>query len=353
MWATGAYGYLLDYLLWWVVLASVVAHTWCFFRLVPPRRRGRGALIVGNLLVLCCMLVCTGLVGETYLRFLSTETDAFGITLTSKRWFRIYPRLNSLFFRDDEWARTKPAGTRRIAFVGDSFTYGWGISAQEDRFTDLLQERFAERSPGQVTVMNAAWVGWGTAKEIRASELLIRDYDVDEVVLCYLPNDLDPLLPVSDTFSPTKPPESDLVNTSASFLFDSVYHRVIARRSKSVKGYNDWLRQGFNDPQLWKKHTDQFQTLIDLCRKHDVTLRIVLLPFIRMGGKHFDAQAVQDKLRGFFEEKGVAVVDLLPTLSGYDVSKLVVNSHDPHPNELANKLFAAAIWRAFYAQTRR
>ena len=42
--------------------------------------------------------------------------------------------------------------------------------------------------------------------------------------------------------------------------------------------------------------------------------------------------------------------DLLPVTLTRDPATLVVNSHDAHPNELANRLFADDIWSAFYSR---
>ena len=35
MLTSGAFGYLADYVLWWMLYLSLLVHTWCFFRLFP------------------------------------------------------------------------------------------------------------------------------------------------------------------------------------------------------------------------------------------------------------------------------------------------------------------------------
>lgn len=353
MWATGAYGYLTDYLLWWVIFGSLLAHAWCFFRLWPADRRARLRLFVGNLLVAACMLAFAGTLAESYLRFVSVATDAFGTTLTAKRWFMAYPELNSLLYRDVEWSEQKPSGVRRIAFVGDSFTYGWGINDPMDRFTEIIQARFDENESESVEVMNVAWVGWDSGEELRATRDLIHVYGVDEVVLCHLPNDIESLIPVSDSYDPKMPPKSQLFNTSSSFLLDYLYHRIIARRLPSVRGYCDWIWDGYSDPDVWRQHTRVLHEFVTMCHDDGVTFRVALVPLLRTNGQRFDGAHLHGRLRGFFEQNNVPVVDLLPVIENRDASKLVVNAHDAHPNEEANQLFADAIWHAFYVNTRR
>lgn len=349
MWASGYYGHLLDYLWWWIVPASLILHTWCFFRLFP-KKRIRLRLALGNLLVTACLLSLVGLAGETYLRFLSYETDSFGVTLTSRRWFALFPTLNSLSHRDVEWTRDKAPGVRRIAFVGDSFTYGWGIDDAEDRFTNVLQGRFNRQGGEKVEVMNVAWAAWDTADQLKAIALMINEYDVDEVVLCHLPNDIEKLIEVTDDFDPVRPPQSWLVNTESSFLINHLYYRVFARLDPSVGGYFDWLADGFADEDIWREHQDRLGSIIKLCRDHGVTLRVTLLPFLKTTGEKFQSKEIHRKLAAFFALNGVEIVDLLEVTEGRPPADLVVNAHDHHPNEQAHRLFADALWDAFYAR---
>ena len=44
--------------------------------------------------------------------------------------FHYAAHINNLGFRDRDFARRKAAGPR-IAVLGDSFTYGWGLSAEQ------------------------------------------------------------------------------------------------------------------------------------------------------------------------------------------------------------------------------
>ncbi len=352
MWATGYYGYLSDYLWWWVVPLALMVHTYCFFRITRGATRRRVLrLVAGNLLIGSCLLSTAGLIAETYLRFICVATDGYGATLVCKRWFGlIEPELNSLYCRDPEWAEQKPDGVRRIAFVGDSFTFGWGINHVGDRATDILQRRFDSIVPGRVEVMNVAWGGWDTVEELDAIRRMIAEYDVDEVVLCYLPNDIENVIPKSRQFDPGRPPHSPLLNTQHSFLFDLLYYRIYAPLTmRSVRGYWDGLADGFADPEIWRTHQQQLGDIILACRAHEVRIRVALLPLIKTRGDKWDARAVHEKVASFFATNLVEVVDLLPVIAGRDPSSLAVSGSDWHPNEAANRLFADAVWQAFYA----
>lgn len=346
---SGAFGHLADYILWWAAFASLLVHAWCFFRFFPRQRYRRIGLIGGNLVVFVCIASAAALAGESYFRFFLVQTDSFGVSLPARRWFAIHTRLNSLGCRDEEWTREKPSGVRRIAFVGDSFAYGWGVERVSDRFSDRIQARFDERSTGRVEILNVAKPGWGTGDQIQPIADMISLYGVDEIVLCHVPNDIEKLLPRSAEFNPIRPPDSGFWNLDGSCLVDYLYRRIYLPRVPTVRGYHDWLAAGYEDDQVWSRQSELYRAIVAQCAQRGVKLRVVLLPFLRISGERFHAEAVHARVLRCFAEQTVPVVDLLPALAGQDVGALVVNAGDAHPNARCHQIFADAIWKAFYA----
>lgn len=345
---SGAFGYMADYLLLWLVLFSLIVHSWCFFKFFPWRRRKRTGLVIGNALVLACLLGFAAMAGESYFRFVCVETDTFGVSVPARRWFAVHTKLNSLGCRDVEWTKEKPEGLRRIAFLGDSFTYGWGIERVEDRFTDRLQARFDGLSAGAVEVMNVAKPGWGSRAEFQAMRDMIAQYGVNEVVLCYVPNDIERLLPTWSDFNPIRPPEPRFFNSDSSCLLDYLYRRIVLPRVPAVRNYHDWLAEGYADESIWRLHERQLNDMIQHCKERNVAFRVLILPFLRTTGKKFEPVGLHAVVKRFFEVNRTDVLDLLPVIANLDPSELVVNRRDPHPNEQAHELFARAIWASFY-----
>lgn len=343
MLTSGAFGYMADYVFLWILLLSLLVHTWCYFKFVPWRKLGKLGLVVGNALVFACMVGVAAMAAESHLRFVAVSTDGYGVSLPARRWFALHTKLNSLGCRDEEWVKAKPANTKRIAFVGDSFTYGWGIERVEDRFADIVGAGLREQSGVAIEILNAAKPGWGTAEQLDVVAHLIATYDIDEVVLCYVPNDIEKLIPTTDEFDPIKPPNPTLFNPDSSCLLDYLYRRVYLPRALKAQGYHDWLADGFADDAIWRQHQQQLYAIITLCREKNVMLRAVLLPFIKTSGKGYVADRLHAVLQQFFEVHQVPVLDLLPTIAGRDPNELVVNARDPHPNEAANRLFAEAL----------
>jgi carbamoyltransferase len=77
-----------------------------------------------------------------------------------------------------EYPKRRPAGRKRVVFLGDSYTAGDGVS-NEDRFTDLLEELH----PG-LDVLNFGLNGSGTDQQLLIYEHIAREYEADAYVFC-------------------------------------------------------------------------------------------------------------------------------------------------------------------------
>jgi hypothetical protein len=348
MLTSGAFGYITDYLVWWALYLSLIAHTWCFFRFFPRKTHRRAGFVVGNVLVFLCLLGTAAIIGESYFRFIAVHTDPFGVSLPARRWFALYTTTNSLGCRDKEWPTTKAAGVHRIAFFGDSFTYGWGIESPADRFTDLIQRKLDAAAPGRFEMMNVSSPGWSTVDQAARLPDFVEKYDVDEVVLCYVINDIEGLIPKSDDFNPTRPPEPTVFNPDSSCLLDYLYRRIYVPRVTTVRDHFDWLTQGYDDPATWGRQQESLSGMIDACHRANVRFRTVLLPDVQMGRNSARRERIHAQLSAFFQSREVELIDLTAALAAEPPQSLMVNALDAHPNARAHLLFAEAIWNRYY-----
>ncbi|MEM7199473.1 MAG: GDSL-type esterase/lipase family protein [Planctomycetota bacterium] len=90
---------------------------------------------------------------------------------------------NRLGFHDDhDYAPTPPAGTTRLLFLGDSYTYG-SAERREDSYCEVVEERVAAARGRPVEVMNTGVAGYSPADALALLRLLRRrDYQWDAVV---------------------------------------------------------------------------------------------------------------------------------------------------------------------------
>ena len=98
-------------------------------------------------------------------------------------------RSNTLGFRDREWSRHKTSSAPRIIALGDSFTYGAGVSYDET-FVTLLSQTLITHIPG-AEVLNMGVSGWGPHEELALLKSTVLDFRPDLVLLnVYAGNDI-------------------------------------------------------------------------------------------------------------------------------------------------------------------
>ena len=102
--------------------------------------------------------------------------------------FDVEMRINSMGLRDREYAREKPAGSRRIALFGDSFVEGWGMPIERviNRQLEICLQEEGERGE----VANFGVAGYGTDQALLFFEQQGERFDPDEVLLFFYSNDL-------------------------------------------------------------------------------------------------------------------------------------------------------------------
>jgi hypothetical protein len=98
-----------------------------------------------------------------------------------------FVRINSDGLRDREHVKVKPAGTVRIAVLGDSFAEAMHVP-MEQTFWFLLERRLQECnafSGKQVEVINFGVSGYATAQELMTLREKVWDYSPDLVLLAF------------------------------------------------------------------------------------------------------------------------------------------------------------------------
>ena len=100
-------------------------------------------------------------------------------------------RINSRGLRGREIQEAKPSGTYRIAGLGDSVMFGWGVD-QDEPYLAVLEEKLNASRQGQRTfeVLNFAVPGYNTAIEAAVFEHKALAFDPDLVILNFIPNDI-------------------------------------------------------------------------------------------------------------------------------------------------------------------
>ena len=116
-------------------------------------------------------------------------------------------RTNSHGMRGVEVTREKPPGTFRIAGIGDSYMFGWGVG-QGETYLEILEGQLNELSAEErrFEVLNFAVPGYNTAIEAALYERKVRYFEPDLLLIHFIGNDFEipHLLQAPRTLAPSQ-----------------------------------------------------------------------------------------------------------------------------------------------------
>jgi hypothetical protein len=298
-------------------------------------------VLVGNLLVLATMLSALLAIGEAWFRFVRDETDSIGYTKVARRWHARHYRFNNVGYRDNvDYALGIAPPSRRISFLGDSFTAGHGVADVDARFANLLRKD----NPGwEVHVL--ARDGQGTLELTTELSIATKNgYAVDEVVLVYCLNDVQDLLPgwKESLEAAARAAEHRAAVFDSSYLLDTVYHRLAIMRLPGVGDYFSFVAEAYRGDS-WEEQKRRLRALASAVQAAGGRLSVVTWPFLHALGADYAHAEAHARLDNFWSSEGVPHLDLLPVFRDHAPADLVVNSADAHPNEHAHALAAKAI----------
>ena len=241
-------------------------------------------------------------------------------------------RINSNGFRDDEFS-TKGA-FQRVLFIGDSYTFGWGVD-QADILSDLVEsELAAEPYLMNVSAYNLGVPGYNTVQEAALLEEAMPRYQPDLVVLGFVMNDAKPQHTV-----PRQP----------AFHYEYATSWLLAETLTQLNRHffdgKPTFNSGVVDPKAkltmdfesrsWIETHLAFSRIAALCGKENVPLILVIHPAY---AQHLDSRypytPVHKEVARWAEQENITYLDMLPEVIGSDRRTLQVIG-DGHPNRLA------------------
>jgi len=308
--------------------------------------------LLKNLAVLGVTLGLTLVVGELIARavFSDITTTADNGSYFALRWKEANVRLNRYGYREREFTTGKAPGAYRIAFIGDSYTFGQGI-AESERVSNLLESRLRQEA-SNVEVLNFGNAGNNTADELVVLRQVIAELDPNFVVLQWFVNDVDYKAPAAEGVPAVPPPSLSRVtrvrrwmrNTSVLyFLAGEVAHRIEERLQGT---YETDVSSRITDAASieWKAHEEALTTFIRACRDRNIGVAVFLVPSaVPTGHSPYPLSFLHERVVEVCRREGALCTDLLPVFKPYmdddtRYRSLWVNRFDPHMSAMANRL---------------
>lgn len=240
-------------------------------------------------------------------------------------------RINADGLRDRDYP-VERTGVRRIAVLGDSLTFGWGVR-EEDRFESLLERELSRRAPTEL--INFGTGNYNTAQEVELFLAKGLKYKPDEVVVFWFINDAEPTPQVS---------RWELLGHSRLVTFFWSRIKSLASRLDETRSFHGYYAGLYGDAAPgWQAAQQAFLKLKRELDARGIALKVVLLPELHDPARNpFAAQHA--KLAAFLAHNGIRALDVTPAFAGVtDPLALWVAPDDAHPNAQAHAIIARAV----------
>jgi lysophospholipase L1-like esterase len=257
--------------------------------------------------------------------------------------------INSQGFRDSEHALKKEPGTLRIAFQGDSYTYGAGVEVQE-RFSERTGVLLKARLPGRkIEILNFGKPGLNIAYDLASMKNDVLPYDPDVIVFGFVLNDFDIPWMEQVLFGQSRR-EAAAYKWFSSFerfsylayYIDLVSFQFFSNaRQIHLRFLNDIWNPDIN-PYFEKMHRYLYE-LVDIISKRKGL--VVFMPyFIAANEKDLSFYREAKKIVATAcRNHGCGFLEVLPLLSHKPFRHWWVTPEDHHPNAEAHAIIARAI----------
>lgn len=312
-------------------------------------------LLTVNLLLFLFLLVHLSYGLEIYYRYVFDATDNTLQIKTMQRWIDRHVRINAFSFRNDHFFSDKDPKELRLAAIGDSYTYGYGIEDENNRYSNLLEKKLSQTCApkgGTVKVYNMGRPGLNTREELEIIELA-KNYKVDGIVLGYTLDDARSNRTARHTnicynriFSYR---HNSFLNwlVQKSFAVEYLYVRLynmLHAREFTQSCWTESFEALYRDPEIWVRHLKELKNLVDYTRENELGLAVVIFPNIVALGENYSARDIHQNIATFFRKNNIPVIDLLDVYAGRSPDDLLVSRRDFHANELGHSLAATAIF---------
>jgi hypothetical protein len=264
---------------------------------------------------------------------------------------RVRMQVNADGFRGPRVAQARAPGTWRIACVGDSHTFGWGVPDGEtwpDHLRAILERRGQGRRP---EVLNCGVNNYDVLQEYQALRRKVLPFRPDVVLWQFYVNDVN----ARGLEAEKRAPASRLLRWTHPER--DGWLRVLRTRSKALDLGCDnlfrwsWKRELRRDSKppfgapaaAWARASECLKKADRICRKAGVEFGVILFPMLVREGEGFVSRESLSLVSRFCEESGIACLDLEPTLAVHEPRDLCVSPHDYHASGSAYRWAAERI----------
>ena len=228
----------------------------------------------------------------------------------------------------------------RVAVVGDSFAFGFGVAAEQTFAAVLTRELRRSGLPGwRYEVLNFGVGGYSSRDEALVLQHRVLPLHPDVVIVAYALNDpeIEPIQPLHAYYATTH------------WWQHLHLARLIAATRWQHKldrfGDGDYYQYLHAEPRSWQSVIDAFAEMSRATRETRTPLILAILTGGRHNDwKHYPYRALHEQIGTAAAEQHMTVADTLPFMSRFAPQVTRISRHDDHFSPKGHMVVARALY---------
>ncbi len=241
--------------------------------------------------------------------------------------------------RDTEPEEGHPEGLRRIAAIGDSFTFGYKVNVEEAYPAQM--ERILNASASQdihYEVLNYGVLGYNIHEYAAVLEHKALALEPDWVSIGYVFNDPQPARDENIHLYFDKTPWIEHFNLYRLFAAARFKWNI---RHKAQGDYHRYYH--LPDSKTWQDALETFERIGQLSRDNDIPVILVIFPIAPLHSwDNYPFEDMHQQVAEAGRQHGFIIVDLLGVYRQYPPMSIRRDEVDNHPSPFGHQLAAEA-----------
>jgi lysophospholipase L1-like esterase len=262
---------------------------------------------------------------------------------------RLAYRRNRLGMRDRDYATPKPPSTQRVFVLGDSFTYGIGVTDEAAIFPELLEVELNRTSDTAIEVLNAGVPGSLTGRWLALLENQIAPFDPDVVLVVFFLRDGTRTSALASFFEPIR--KDIAARNDASRWYRDVYAYRLLRDALDRRQVAERFAATLNDSYFgtseqteeWRAAQQNILRMARITRERSAVMGLAIFPILADLDGDYPFRAICEAIETFAEQHAIPVHNMLPDFQGQRGPELWVSTYDQHPNAQGHAIAARAL----------
>lgn len=253
------------------------------------------------------------------------------------------PRVNKAGMRWRLYSEKKPADTIRIAVIGDSVAFGFGL-APEESFPVMLENMLQQGSNKRIEVINFSVTGYGIEAYNEVYVTKARNYQPDIVLMTYILNDMTPPSDIFAIIRDVMKGGGQLKKVAKVSQFAAWLMVTWNEAKNSLRGDRSFTSL-YEDPATLEKLKAHLDTLKNHVESDKAQLVVFVFPyFTELDDYPF--KGIHAKVDKAIGDVGAEYHDLLDDFQQHDATAIQLQAGDiTHPNAAGNRIAAQAMVR--------